>query len=467
MVREPAARRRAHLFLAGLIVFGWVGACWYSAPSPKTIWFYDAPVYLSMAYDLEHVGRFTDGTGWGTPSADPTRPSGMIRSPLDPAFLAVSAELDPVFGRTLDCLVQTGLAPSCPQSAPLPRILQFLMTVAVFLMTGRIAHRLTGSPRIAWLSLGVALITAPVLIRYAQTLMTETLCLFFTTLATLAAVEVFRGRRPFAWAVLSGAMIGLATLTRPNFLYFLPAVGLVALPIVLRSPQRRRGMATLAAFLLAGVCVITPWVLRNRVVLGHFGLTSGYAQLALTQRVAFDAMGWRQFAAFNLCSLPDGVGMGSLLIGPTACNRFGYEIRPDTFYGVGSTTILHSPAVVAGGTRYVLVHDILAHPVWHALVSIPMAMRGLWIDHYWGFVLAVLCVPLTVRALRARDAATLAITLPGWLMLAFYAALSANQTRFNLMLIVPFSFAGGLAVDRLVRRLTARHWQSGDSALRD
>jgi len=37
-------------------------------------------------------------------------------------------------------------------------------------------------------------------------------------------------------------------------------------------------------------------------------------------------------------------------------------------------------------------------------------------------------------------------------MLAFYAATSANQWRFNLMLIVPFALAGGIALDRLLLR---------------
>jgi 4-amino-4-deoxy-L-arabinose transferase-like glycosyltransferase len=441
-----------HGVLAALVIFGWLGACWYRAPSPKTIWYYDAPVYLSIAYDIEHFGHFTDGSDWGTPSVDSTRPSGMIRSPLDPIFLAVNAKLDPVFGRTLNCLVQNALAPACPQRAPLPRALQFLMTFGVYLMLWRISLRATGSLRIAWLSLGVASFTAPILIHYAQTLMTETLCLFFTTIATLAAIEMVKGQRSVGWALLCGAMVGLATLTRPNFLYFLPAVAIAAVPFIVRSSNWKRGTATLAAFLFAGIFVITPWIIRNAVVLGHPAITSNYAEMALTQRVAYDEMSWEQFAVFNLCSLPDGVGMGSVLIGPRACNHFGYEIRPDTFYGIGSTTILHSSGFAAGGTNYIIYHYIIRHPIWHAIISIPMAMRGLWIDHYWGFVLTMFCIPLTVRGLRNFDPATLIITLPGWFMLAFYAAVSANQTRFNLMLIIPFSLAGGITLDRLLVR---------------
>jgi 4-amino-4-deoxy-L-arabinose transferase-like glycosyltransferase len=461
--RSWAARRRVQPVLAGLIIFAWLGACWYKAPPAKTVWTYDAPVYLSIAYDIAHFGRITNGTAWNTPTVDPARPPGMVRSPLYPIFLAAAAELDPVFDRTLSCLMQNAAAPTCPQRAPLPRALQFLMTAAIYLMLWRIAARVTGSRRIGWLSLGVGLLAAPFLIRSVDSLMTETLTLFFTTIATLAAVELFKATRPLGWALLSGAMIGCAALTRPPFAYLLPAIAIVVLPFIVRRSRRWRGAATLAAFLFAGFAVMTPWVLRNAVVLGRPNLTSDYAQMALAQRVAYDAMSWRQYALFTLCSLPDGTGLGSLLVRPDACSKFGDDMKTGSFYQIGSTTVLQSTAIAAGGTAgqvdYILRHDVLRHPVWHALVSIPMAMRGLWIDHYWGFVLAILCIPFTVRAVRQRDAAAMAVTLPGWFMLAFYAALSANQTRFHLMLVIPFSLAGGVALERLLAkplRQTAR-----------
>ena len=178
-------RKCVQPILAALIIFGWLGACWYKARPAGYLWTYDQPVYLSIAYDIEHFGRFTDGTAWGTPSVDPTRPPGMVRSPLYPIFLAVTADLDPVFNRTLNCLVQTAASPTCPQQAPLPRALQFLMTAGFYLMLWRIAIRVTGSARIGWLSLGVGLAAAPILIRSVDSLMTETLSLFFTTIAML------------------------------------------------------------------------------------------------------------------------------------------------------------------------------------------------------------------------------------------------------------------------------------------
>lgn len=446
--------------LAGLVILAWLTACWDRAPRPGYLWSFDQPVYLSIAYDIVHEARITDGTAWGVPHADPARPPGMARTPLYPLFLAATAELDPAFNRSLSCLVRNAAARACPQQAPLPRFLQFLMVAGVYLMLWRIAIRVTGSLRIGWLSLGVGLLTAPILLHCAVRLMTEALALFCITAALLAAVEMVKGRAPIRWALLAGVMTGLAALTRPPFAYLLPAAAIMAVPLLIRATQRWRWAALLAVFLLAGFGTMAPWIARNAIVLGRPALTADYAQIPLLQRVAYDAMDWRQYAVFNLCALPDGAGLGSLLVKPNACATFGYDMTPGSFYQIGSTTLVRQTAAAAGGTAsqasYVLDHYVIRHPVWHAIVSLPMAVEGLCIDHYWGLVLALLCMPLTWRAARRGDAAMLAVTLPGWFMLVFYAALSPNQTRYNLMLIIPFALAGGMALDRLWRKAASR-----------
>jgi len=453
---RPARLRGSRTLVVAAIIAGWLGLLWWQSRPPAEFRTFDQPLYLSIAYDLLHLRRFTDGTGFATPHADPDRPPGMEIMPLYPAFLAATAWLDPEFDRSLACFVQQSDAPSCPHQAPLPRTLQFVMTAAIYLMLWRIAVRATGSQRIAALSLGVGLLAAPVLIRSVNMLMTETLALFFTSAAMTAAVAAAKARRPLRWLLLAGAMLGLAAMTRPAFVYLLPAAAAVGALIAVCRPRPARGLALVAAFLLAGAVVIGPWVARNAVVLSRPAMTSGYAALVLAQRVAFDLMSWRQYGAFYICGLPDGSGMGNLLLGPNACEPFQYEYRPDTFYWIGNHGFMQSTIAAAGGPAhqfdYLLHHDILAHPFWHALVSIPMALRGLWIDHYWGLILAVLCVPLTLRAVRRGDDALLAVTLPGWFMLAFHGAVAVNQERYNLMLMIPFSLAGGIALERAWQR---------------
>jgi 4-amino-4-deoxy-L-arabinose transferase-like glycosyltransferase len=456
---------------ATAIIVLWLGLLWSQAAAPGDLRRFDQPRYLTIAYDLLHLHRFTDGSGFAVPHVDPMRPPGMEIMPLYPAFLGATALLNPTFDRSLSCFVERSDAASCPHAAPLPRALQVAMTAGVFLMLWRIAVRATGSQKIGWLSLGLGLLAAPGLIRSANLLMTETLTLFFVTGAMAAAVEAAKARRPLPWLFLSGAMIGLAAMTRPEFVYLLPAAAIGGVCIAACRPQRWRGVTLAAAFLLGGAVVVGPWIIRNAVVVSRPAMTSTYASDVLAQRVAFDLMTWHEYARAYLCWLPDGNGMGNLLLGRDACEQFQFEQRPDTFYWIGNTTFNESTIAAAGGADrqfgYLLHHYILAQPLWHALVSIPMALHGLWIDHYWGMILAVLCVPLTLGALRRGDEALLAVTLPGWFMLAFHAAVAVNQPRYNLMLIIPFSLAGGVALDRLWHRWAgSRHARDASRPVR-
>jgi 4-amino-4-deoxy-L-arabinose transferase-like glycosyltransferase len=449
--------------LAALVILAWLFVNWSLVRVPEDLRSFDQPLYLGIAHDLRQLGRFTDGFRFPDTHPVPARPSGMKFMPLYPAFLAGASMLDPGFDRALSCFVEHEVDFPCSQDAPLVRWVQFAMTGAVFLMLWRIGTRVTGSLRVGWLSLGIGLITAPVLLRSVDAMMTETFSLFFITAATAAAVAAAKGSRPFRWLLLSGAMVGLATMTRPAFVYLLPAAAVVGMFIALRRPGHLRGMLLAATFLLGGATVIAPWVARNAAMMSQPALTSGYASMILAQRVAFNQMSWREYALAYLCWLPDGNGMGSLLLGHDACARFQLDAHSDSFYGIGNTTFMQSSIAAAGGPDrqfdYLMHNFVLAQPLWHAAVTIPLALRGVWIDHYWGLVLAALCLMLTLRALRRGDDALLILTLPGWFMLAFHAAVSVNQTRYNLMLIVPFAIAGGIALDRTWLRWTIAHAQ--------
>jgi hypothetical protein len=70
-------------------------------------------------------------------------------------------------------------------------------------------------------------------------------------------------------------------------------------------------------------------------------------------------------------------------------------------------------------------------------------------------VLAPICLVMTVKAWRRRDLPFLAISLPAWFMLVFAAAISVNQTRYNLMLILPFALSGARAVEAVIGRRQA------------
>jgi 4-amino-4-deoxy-L-arabinose transferase-like glycosyltransferase len=82
-------------------------------------------------------------------------------------------------------------------------------------------------------------------------------------LATIVAAE----RRSWRYAVLSGALCGLAILGNTR---------LLALPLVLAAwlLWRFRSWQAVAGVIIASALVVTPWIVRNKVQVGCFALTT-------------------------------------------------------------------------------------------------------------------------------------------------------------------------------------------------
>ncbi len=338
----------------------------------------------------------------------------------------------PAMARDFDCVVGGGV---CGRGAAPVRWLQFAMLAGAYWLVWDIA-RVLGTQ--AWLALGLALLTAPLMLHSVNYLMTETTSFLLSTALTAGLVRVARGRRSCGWP--TGLALGLAILVRPAFLYL--AYAILAF-----------GFWRVA---VAAAAVVLPWIVRNDIVLGRAQLTFGYAGHTLAQRISFDSMTWREYGLSFVCWLPDGNGLGRMLAGRAACARFGWDERPDTFYAIGMRRLVPETLRAAGGPErhlhWLLSHEIARDPVWHLMVTLPLALRGLWVDHYWGLILAPVCIWWTVR----RDAGFLAVSLPAFFLLAFNAAFAVNQVRYNLMLIPPFAIAGAAASSRIWSAIRAR-----------
>ena len=452
--------------LVALLILAVLGGCW-TRKAVQPLGAFDQPFYLGIAFDLLHHGRYTDGYGFAGGDAGTIRPSGMRFTPLYPVLLAAAAVVDPRLRRGMDCLVaHPGQAASCPRAAPSIRWLQFGMLAGTAGMLCWCGWRCSGQARTGVVALGLALLTAPLLLSSVDYLMTEIVSLFLVVAAqalalrALPADEAPRDPDP-AWLFASGLVLGLAVLSRPAF-GELAAAAVAAGTVRLAIAPGRAAARALLGFAAGTGCAVLPWMLRNALVMGRPALTFGYASHTLVQRLSFDSMTRHEYTLSFVCWLPDGNGLGAALAGRHACDRFGWDDHPDSFYAIGIGPMLDRTLAEAGGWSHhmsFLVHDfLLRDPVrqlgWHALVTIPLALRGLYLDHWWGFVLAPVCAVVTGLALRRGDAAArrfLLLSLPGWFMLGVNAAVAVNQVRYNLMLVVPFSVAGALAIERAIR----------------
>ncbi len=427
---------------------------------PLSLSAFDQPFYLGIADDLLATGRFTNGFMFDVHGPAANRGAGMRFSPLYPTMLAGMATIDPVLRRGMACVVATSDQPNnaCPSAAPGMRLVQFAMLAAFFLLVWRIGGVVGEEPGMAWLTLASALLATSALVRYVDLLMTEVTTLLFATAAIAAWLQSGRSRHPMVWSCLAGALLGLTALTRPGFLYLLLFCTLAV--AILAICQRWSATAWLRVPALAGggAAVLAPWIIRNWLVLGRAALTYGYDSHTLVQRIAFDTMTWRDYGLAYLCWLPDGTSLGRRFVGPGACDRFGWDDKPNSFYTLGLRHMLDQTLQAAGGYEhhlsYLLSHYIFVMPLWHMAVSVPLALRGAYVSHWWGFVLLPVCLWMTVRAFRRRGGERyLAVALPALFMLAFNATVAVNQTRYNLLLVPPYAVAGAVGL-----RAAADRW---------
>ena len=136
----------------------------------------------------------------------------------------------------------------------------------VYLLSCRLFDR-----KAALLAAGLMSLT-PIFPFYEIFLLRATLVTFLN-LALLLTLVCFNPRRPLAWAVASGAMLGIAALGRANILVMLP-VGVVWIWRLLAGEARPIRLQAAAVFVLLTFVVISPASLHNILIGKQLALIS-------------------------------------------------------------------------------------------------------------------------------------------------------------------------------------------------
>lgn len=152
------------------------------------------------------------------------------------------------------------------EAPPLGRALGALLGTIAVALTALIALRIWGR-RVGWIALAVAAV-APPLVVMSTTLVSEALFVPVILGAVAAALEARRSSHPLRWALVCGALIGIAELTRTNAAVLLPPL---AFAVLTRRPWwRPRSLAAPAVVLAAAVLTVAPWTIRNALALHAF-----------------------------------------------------------------------------------------------------------------------------------------------------------------------------------------------------
>jgi 4-amino-4-deoxy-L-arabinose transferase-like glycosyltransferase len=142
----------------------------------------------------------------------------------------------------------------------------FLGTLSVALI-GLIALRLWGK-RVSVIALFLAAI-APPLVILSTALISEALFVPVVLGAVVCAIEFRRSRGCYRWAIATGVLVAVAALTRTNGMLLIVPFALALAPARGRR-LRPASWAPAAAMFLAAVLAVTPWTVRNWLVMHTF-----------------------------------------------------------------------------------------------------------------------------------------------------------------------------------------------------
>jgi len=448
---------RRRLAIAALLAFAAALAivAWQASREPPPYPIYDALGYLRIASNLRHHGVFASG-GAG-PEAAP-RPDAFF-TPLYPGFVAALLLADPRLDREVRCVLEHQEDPrgaGCTRRFTTMLYAQVAVAALAVWLVWLSALVLSRSTATA----GVAMLLAALSGRYgyyAERFLTENLLLPLLTASSLALLLAWR-RPSWRRCLACGLLLGLTALVRPAHAYLLYFL-LLALPAALLARERRAGPAARAATGLAAgyLLAVGPWLIRNYLVLGAPVLTAGYAGYILVQRVAYNAMTWREWLVAFVYWLPDfGDWLAAKYIDPELWARLTFHL-PQSFYRVGNGELRARTLAAAGSgdayLGYLLREYVLAQPLRHLLVTLPLAWRGIWVAKYWGLLSFLFFVPTALRSARRRAWDFLVFAAPAWFMLLFNAAVSVNVVRYNIGLIPSLAIAVALCLSGAARRL--------------
>lgn len=410
----------------------------------------DALGYIVVGYKLAETGVFS-----GEDDYDRSKkvvPANFF-APIQPfvmsIFVLADAEARETFGCLNDRRGDCDLAPLW-QIVIFQTLLASLTTSLIF----AVAWEVFDAPVPAVLSLAIVLSTGT-LAGYAATMLTETYAFLFFFAALWAGLRLVRSEE-LRWAVVAGLAVGFAALSRPSYLY--PAYG-AALGILLWQlwPGRANVGAALrlaGCFVGAAFLVLLPWMLRNYVQLGAFEVSGGYASFILVQRVAYNLMTWPEWLVAWIYWLPDfGDNLAASLFPPELWQRLSWD-HPDGFYQTGQ--VMRQETIAAAGSpeahMSMIVNDYLLPNIWwHFIVTLPVAMRGIWVGGILSGIAVLVALPSLPYFWREGRLWPLAVlAAPMLFMLGLHAFATVNVGRYNEPLVALYAiFVVGFALESL------------------
>ncbi len=290
----------------------------------------DARAYVRMAVNLLRYGEFHNSE-----RLPEDRAAGLLRpysrrAPGYPLYLAaVFASSPQTHSLSAECISD----PACEPAAPLRRRAQQatnIIMAATVAVTFLATFAFTAHRPVSVAAGLLCLMLLPIGIH-------EPLAAFLLLGHAVLAALTWRQPRVLT-GLASGLALGLLILTKAIFQYWLVAIALVCAVALWREGGRRPALRPAFAALVIMACAVTlPWMTRNAVQAGHFGISGRDGEL-LAIRAEYGRMTWPEVrGAFAWYLLRQDVsGVGARVMRSMEPGRFGYARfdrgNPDGFY---------------------------------------------------------------------------------------------------------------------------------------
>jgi Tfp pilus assembly protein PilF len=310
------------------------------------------------------------------------------------------------------------------------------------------------TPRAAWFAAGLAALTGLITF-YEALILQASIDVALTTAALLALTWALKGRG-VRWFTITGIIIGLASLNRPNM--SIAAAGLAA---VLLLQKRVRPALLFGAGVLIG---IAPVVVRNIVVADQWSLVSSHGGLNFYIGNSPAATGfYTEVPGIG----PDirGQSHDARRVAEQAMGRSLTDAEvSDYFMDLAWTWIREHPHAAAGlfvrKLAYVFHGQHVALPysypffAYDANTALRFYVAGPW-----------LLVPLGLVGLwflfrQVEDRANVRAWIAFVPIYAVSVALFFVAERYRLPLLVPLCVGSGVALDAIAAMVSRRAWQS-------
>lgn len=399
---------------------------------------------LRVASSLIETGHFADPrAGNGQAALEAAR----VVAPGYPHVIAWLSRLDGAIATGAACYGYQGIECQLPMPFMTLIGLQSLVACLCLLFAGLLAQLLSGSRDIAVLT--TMLVLAGGRITEFSRFLSGQVFVWLLILATLYCA-VLSLKRATAWpALLAGASLGLLALFEPvqaGLLAAATGASLLAIPRDTGAGLPRRALRAAACLGVMGL-VVLPWLRHSWAVFGDCSIAPGHVARQISQRLAYNAMGWREWLAGLVLWFPVlGDIVAPKLFDAAILGKLALY-QPGSYLSEGDHTQFQQAHALAGSYHRLggelSKRALLEHSVATGVTSIVLFWRGLWGGNSLVSVAGAWFLESVMRitAIAGERGQFLAVLVPAVCLAGGLSLLSPNLYWTNIAMLFVFSYA--------------------------